>query len=154
MSNNRNISRIEIERPGCQGTQGWEVRMHRRRQKFSKFFSDRAYGGKRAGLAAAREFRDRLDEKVRPVDRVSRMKAVSSRNSSGVPGVRLRENVVVRNGWEYTYMNWEASWTPKSGGRRVKRQFSILKYGDEKAFEMAVRARETALRRMKREEAA
>ncbi len=100
---------------------------------------------------AAREFRDIMDERLQPVDRVSRMKRVTKRNWSGVPGVRLRENIVVRNGWEYTYKNWEASWTPKSGGRRVKRQFSVLKYGYDSAFQMAVEAREAALRRIKQQ---
>ncbi|MEM9481044.1 MAG: AP2 domain-containing protein [Verrucomicrobiota bacterium] len=151
MSKNRNITRIEIDRPGANGTRGWEVRMRRRGQNISKFFSDRAFGGKRAALISAREYRDEVHERLRPVDRVSRMKQVTTRNSSGVAGVRLRENVVVKNGWQYTYRTWEASWTPTTGGRRVKRQFSVLKYGEDGAYALAVRARRSALRKMKRE---
>ena len=143
-TSNRNISRIDIEK-GRTGTHGWEVRITRRGKHVAKYFSDKDYGGKRASLGAAKSFRDDQIEKLRPYTRLELVKRAEIR-SGNVPGVRLRENVVEKNGWQYTYQTWEASWTPAEGGRRIKRQFSINKYGDEKAYKLAVRARKDALR--------
>jgi hypothetical protein len=149
---NQNISRIEIQRDGVAPTMGWEVRINRRGKKLSKFFSDSLLGGKRKALQEARVYRDKMEDKYPPYTRVELMAQPTARNSSGIPGVRRRENVVTKNGWAYTYATWEASWTPEKGGRRTKRQFSVLKYGEDKAYEMAVRARSKALREIRKEE--
>ena len=143
-SANRNISRIDIEK-GKTGTHGWEVRITRRGKKVAKYFSDRDFRGKRGALAAARAFRDELIDKLRPYTAIELVKRAQER-SGNVPGVRLRENVVEKNGWQYTYKTWEASWTPARGKKRIKRQFSVNKYGDEKAYKLAVKARREALR--------
>lgn len=152
--NNQNISRIEIERDGVVPTMGWEVRISRRGKKVAKFYSDSLHGGKRKALQEARAFRDKMEDKYPPYTRVEIMAQPTVRNSSGIPGVRRRENVVTKNGWAYTYATWEASWTPEKGGRRTKRQFSVLKFGEDKAYELAVRARSKALREIRREEQA
>jgi hypothetical protein len=143
---NRNITRIDIDREGQTGTHGWEVRINRRGQKISKFFSDSLYGGKRATLKVARDYRDEIEEQIPQLSRVEVLKNTSARTDSGIAGVRRRTNTVVRNGWEYSYDAWEASWTPKIGGRRMKRLFSVLKHGDDKAFQLAVQARKEALK--------
>ena len=145
-SANRNISRIDIDK-GETGTHGWEVRITRRGKKVAKYFSDKDYRGKRGSLAAAKTFRDEQIAKLRPYTRLELVKRAESR-SGNVPGVRLRENVVEKNGWQYTYQTWEASWTPAQGGRRIKRQFSVNKYGDEKAYNLAVKTRKQALREL------
>ncbi len=150
--NNQNISRIEIQREPVAATMGWEVRINRRGKKVSKFFSDSLLGGKRKALLEARAFRDRIEDKFPHYTRVERMAQTTARNSSGIPGVRRRENVVVKNGWAYTYATWEASWTPEKGGRRTKRQFSVLKYGEDKAYTLAVRERNKALREIRSQE--
>ena len=144
---NRNISRIDIDK-GKAGTHGWEVRITRRGKRVAKYFSDKDYRGKRGSLAAAKAFRDAQIEKLRPYTRLELVKRAESRSGT-VPGVRLRENVVEKNGWQYTYQTWEASWTPE-GGKRIKRQFSINKYGDEEAYRLAVKARKQALREISR----
>ncbi len=141
---NRNISRIDIDK-GKTGTHGWEVRLTRRGQHVAKYFSDRDFRGKRGSLAAAKAFRDEQVEKLRPYTRLELVKRAEDR-SGNILGVRLRENVVEKNGWQYTYKTWEASWTPAQGGKRVKRQFSVNKYGDDKAYKLAVKARKDALR--------
>jgi len=140
----RNISRIDIEK-GKVGTHGWEVRITRRGKSVAKYFSDREHRGKRGSLTAAKAFRDEQIEKMRPYTRVELMKRAAKRSET-VTGVRLRENVVVKNGWQYTYKTWEASWTPAEGGKRIKRQFSINKYGDDQAYKLAVKARKEAVR--------
>jgi len=149
---NQNISRIEIQREGVAATMGWEVRISRRGKKVSKFFSDSLLGGKRKALAEARAFRDRIEDKYPHYTRVELMAQPTARNSSGIPGVRRRENVVTKNGWAYTYATWEASWTTEKGGKRTKRQFSVLKYGEDKAYALAVRARNKALREIRTQE--
>ena len=99
-------------------------------------------------IRAQIEARDAQIEKLRPYTRLELVKRAESRSGT-VPGVRLRENVVEKNGWQYTYQTWEASWTPE-GGKRIKRQFSINKYGDEEAYRLAVKARKQALREISR----
>ncbi|MGI9241272.1 MAG: AP2/ERF family transcription factor [Verrucomicrobiales bacterium] len=150
-SANRNISRIDIDK-GRTGTHGWEVRITRRGRRVAKYFSDKDYSGKRASLAAAKRFRDEQIEKLRPYTRLELVKRAENR-SGNVPGVRLRENVVEKNGWQYTYKTWEASWTPAQGGKRVKRQFSVNKYGEEQAYKLAVKARRQALRDLEKNSA-
>lgn len=141
----RNISRIDIEK-GVSGTHGWEVRITRRGKRVAKYFSDKDYGGKRGSLAASKVFRDAQIERLRPYTRLELVKRAENRTGN-VLGVRLRENVVEKNGWQYTYKTWEASWTP-DGGKRVKKQFSVKKYGDAEAYKLAVKARKQALREM------
>ena len=143
---NHNISRIDIDK-GKTGTHGWEVRITRRGKRVAKYFSDKDYRGKRGSLAAAKAFRDEQIEKLRPYTRLELVKRAEDR-SGNVPGVRLRENVVERNGWQYTYKTWEASWTPAEGGKRIKRQFSVNKYGADEAYKLAVKTRRQALREL------
>ena len=126
--------------------------MTRRGRKISKFFSDSVWGGKRKALTEARAFRDKAEARFKPYSRTELMRQANSRNSSGIPGVRLRKNVVTKNGWAYTYETWEASWTPVKGGARKKRQFSVLKYGNDKAYRLAVQARQKALRAIRKRE--
>ena len=145
----RNISRIDIEK-GKSGTHGWEVRITRRGESVAKYFADKDFGGKRGSLAAAKQFRDDQIKKRRPYTVLELAKRAEDR-SGGIPGVRLRENVVEKNGWLYTYKTWEASWTPVGGGKRIKRQFSVKKYGDEQAYKLAVKARKQALREINSE---
>lgn len=145
---NRNISRIDIDK-GRSGTHGWEVRITRRGKRVAKYFADKDYRGKRASLAAAKTYRDEQIQRLRPYTRLELVKRAENR-SGNVPGVRLRENIVEKNGWQYTYKTWEASWTPSQGGKRVKRQFSVNKYGDEQAYKLAVKARRQALRDLER----
>ena len=103
---NRNISRIDIDK-GKAGTHGWEVRITRRGKSVAKYFSDKDYRGKRGSLSAAKTFRDQQIEKLRPYTRLELVKRAEDR-SGNVPGVRLRHNVVEKNGWQYTYKTWEA----------------------------------------------
>ena len=153
MSNlNRNITRIDIDRDGQSGTHGWEVRINRRGKKISKFFSDSWYEGKRGAMYAAREYRDEIEEKIPQLSRAEVLRNTSPRTDSGVAGVRRRTNSVIRNGWEYSYDTWEASWTPKKGGRRKRRQFSVLKHGEDEAYELAVAARNEAVQEIIRTE--
>ena len=55
----------------------------------------------------------------------------------GVSKVR----VVAANGAEYEF--WQATWSPAVGKRRCVK-FSVMRYGEEEAFRLAVMARTEA----------
>ena len=128
------IARIDL--PGA-GTHGWQVRLQRRGVKYAKYFSDRLHGGSRGSFEAARQWRDRILRRLESGEPV-RICRRSARNSSGVVGVS-KVTVVAPNGTEYHF--WQATWSPESGRRRCIK-FSIRRYGERRAFELAVRARQ------------
>ena len=133
-SENYAIARIDL--PSA-GTHGWQVRLQRRGVKYAKYFSDRLFGGSKRALAEAREWRDALLERLENGDTV-RVCRRSARNSSGVVGVS-KVTVVSSNGSEYQF--WQATWSPEPGKRRCVK-FSVKRYGDRRAFELAVEARQ------------
>ncbi|MGB2266690.1 MAG: hypothetical protein ACPIB0_07625 [Akkermansiaceae bacterium] len=129
------ITRIDL--PGA-GTHGYQVRLQRRGIKYGKFFADRVHGEKATALRAARLWRDELLAQVADRARVCER---SPRNSSGVVGVS-RITVVASNGNSYEF--WQATWSPSPGQRRCVK-FSIRRYGDREAFQLAVEARTTGI---------
>jgi hypothetical protein len=125
------IARIDL--PGA-GTHGWQVRLQRRGIKYGKFFADRTHGHPKGALHAALQWRDALLARI--TDR-ARICERSLRNSSGVVGVS-KITVVSSNGSSYLF--WQATWSPVPGQRRCVK-FSIKRYGDREAFQLAVEAR-------------
>jgi AP2 domain len=130
---NYGIARIELI---SVGTIGWQVRMQRRGEKVSRFFSDGAYGGAAESLQAAREWRDAQLRDWQQSER-PRTCEVSPRNASGVVGV---SRVVVRASTGATYLFWQATWCP-APGQRQSVKFSIKKHGDQTAYQLAIEAR-------------
>ncbi len=122
-------------------THGWQVRLQRRGIKYAKFFADGAHGGFKLSLDAARAWRNNLLNRLENEDR-ARICQRSSRNSSGVVGVS--KVTVVTNGIQYVF--WQATWSPEPGKRRCVK-FSIKRYGETRAFELAVQARTEAIGR-------
>lgn len=127
------IARIDLSGAG---THGWQVRLQRRGVKYAKYFSDRLHGGEREAFKAAQGWRDRLLRRLESEESV-RICRRSARNSSGVVGVS-KVTVVAATGAEYQF--WQATWSPEPGQRRCIK-YSVRRYGDERAFEMAVQAR-------------
>ena len=127
------IARIDLRDAG---KHGWQVRLQRRGVKYAKYFSDSLHGGEEGALAVATEWRDRLLSRLETGESV-RICRRSARNRSGVVGVS-KVTVVSPAGVEYQF--WQATWTPESGRRQCVK-FSVRRYGDEQAFEMAVEAR-------------
>ncbi len=128
-----NYAIIRIDLPDA-GTHGFQVRLQRRGIKYGKFFADRVHGQEASALRAARQWRDDLLEQIADQARVCER---SQRNSSGVVGVS-RITVVAGNGSSYEF--WQATWSPSPGQRRCVK-FSIRRYGDRQAFQLAVEAR-------------
>ncbi|HYE72959.1 MAG TPA: AP2/ERF family transcription factor [Blastocatellia bacterium] len=110
---------------------GYYVRVTHNLTTKSKFFADKAHGGKRAALKAAKEFEEEL------IAANSRKKPVpSKRNKSGIIGVC--RGIWIEAGEKVTY--WQAAWIDENGNRK-NRKFSVKKYGEEKARKMAIKAR-------------
>lgn len=136
----RNISRIETKSNAGKVYGGWEVRIQRRGEKTEKFFGDSSFGGKRASLAAAKAFRDEIEAASEKFSVKELAKIPSSRNKSGVVGVRLHKQKDARGDYEYHYWYWVAQWTDASGRRKTK-AFSIHQHGDQEAYKLACQAR-------------
>lgn len=111
-------------------TFGWYVRVRYLGRTYSKFFSDRKYGGRYSGLLSALAWRDELENEIGK-QRTDKHIVTVSNNSTGVVGVRLD-----------TRLNrYEVSWV-KPDGRQGKTSVSIGKHGAQKALEIACRIRQ------------
>ena len=132
------IARIDI---AVQRTHGWQVRLQRRGVKYAKFFSDSTFGSVEASCTEARRWRDTLLLQLgAKIQNQTRICTRSTRNSSGVVGV---SKISVRASNGVIYQFWQATWSPESG-KRCCVKFSIKRYGDHHAFELAVQARTEA----------
>ena len=128
-------------------THGFFVRVARRGKIHSGFFSDKKYGGREQALAAAQAFYLELRKKLGlPAQRDRRCNAeiVRRRGKSGIQGVQRVINRRVNPWRKY----WVALWSPELG-KVGKKQFSIRKHGEEKAKNLAIRARRAGVRSMK-----
>ncbi len=142
-SNLRGISRLE---QATSGTYGWLVRIQRKGVRHGRFFSDYEWGGPERALSIAIQYRDKL---VAHLERLSELPGHRSARTHAAPGARNQSGVVgvikisqrSSKGDEYHF--WQASWTDSNGIRRMVR-FSVLKFGDARAFELACAAREEA----------
>ena len=116
----------------------WRVSIVRQGACHRKTFSDSAYGGAEGALVAAKAWRDELFRTL-PVDSRAQMAVrVNATNTSGVAGVtRTRE---IQKGKLGQF--WVGYSPSMKGQSRRSKKFSIAKYGEEQAFELAVKARE------------
>lgn len=123
---------------------GWNFRLRHAGRIESKFFSDRSYGGKENTLAVARMYRDARLNQLGPKDSMRHVGKSNSRNSSGIVGVS--RTIIMINGRSYAC--WSAQW-PLSAGRHCIRRFSVLKFGEEKARLLAIKARKDGVKALK-----
>lgn len=145
----RNISRIEMYAAKGNHHGGWEVRMQRQGRKHCKFFADGQNGGKRSAFRHAQLYRDELENRLKPYTVKRLAEKPSVRNTSGVVGVRKGYQTFESNDYEYRYEFWIAQWIDGLGRRRT-RSFSVGKFGDEEAFDMALAVRRKGVNQAKR----
>lgn len=129
---NKGISRIDSG-----STHGWFVRGYRNGKTYSKLFSDKKCEGKRKALLEAREYRNDLAsalEKIPQKPRGRRIVYRDSRNTTGVLGVCRTAKTGINGNLIECY---SVSWRPEPGIQKCT-SFSIRKYGEKKAFKLAV----------------
>ena len=127
------ISRIDLS---AMRSHGWQVRLTRRGIRYSRFFSDRKNGGREVALQMAQNFRDELLARLPDREKGGAAGKMTRRNISGVVGV---SRIVVRTS-EAKYEFWQATWSLDTGLRR-RAKFSIRRYGEDRAFQLACAAR-------------
>jgi len=134
------VSELLIVRYEHHHFHGWRVSAKRRGKRFTRYFSDRL-GGRRKALQAARSFRDKLVTQLPPPTKIKRRDV---RNTTGVIGVaRVKEHS--RSGKRF--VRYVASW-PKRDGKRGKASFSVGYYGEDQAFKLAIKSRRAGLREL------
>ena len=125
---------------------GWMVRIKRGKERITKFFGDNAHKGKRLAQYAARDFRDAQLKRLvaeGKLPRAEKLVCRQKRNRSGVIGIS-RFIKKAANGKESPY--YAIYWTPSVGVAKST-TISIQKYGEERAFKMAVALRNQKLKK-------
>jgi hypothetical protein len=136
----RGVSRIDQPE---KHNHGYYVRLTRNGKRFAKFYSDRAYGGKEQALAEALKYYAELDNKYPRMPRQLFAQIARRKNRAGLLGVsKITKHV---QGSKYTF--WQATWSPETG-KIAKKSFSVKKYGDDHAKELALRARKKGVSEM------
>lgn len=97
-------------------------------------FNWNLYGGEEQALTAAKKFRDALLPWIGTLGKAYNGNLLSGRNATGAVGVSFE----LQHG-KYRYCL--AQWTDREGRRR-KKTFSVTKWGEEKALQLAIEARE------------
>lgn len=134
------ISRVDSTK---KSQHGWQVTIGRHRAKHTRFFADLLYGGQQRALREAQRYRDEVASKPM-ISRREYASIVRRNNNSGFPGV-CRTNQLDRQGRPREY--WLAFW-PKESGGTGRAKFSIAKYGETLAFQLAHSARQEAVSRL------
>ncbi len=139
---NKGISRLDSG-----SNHGWFVRGFKNGKTYSKLFSDLKCGGKRKAQQAARDFRDELFVKLAQIPTKPRGRRIvyrDVRNTTGVLGVSRIAKKSRSGKISEVYL---VSWSLAPGVQKTT-SFSIRKYGEEKAFKLAVALRRKTLRQI------
>ena len=98
-------------------------------------FNWNLYGSKEKALIAAQEFRDSLLPYLKLIQAFYKGNIKSSRNKTGIIGVsKIKDN---KSGTMYYAAQWRSA-----DGKHMQRAFSVNKYGEEKAKQLALDMRE------------
>ena len=125
----------------------WHVSIRRAGVTYSKTFSDSKYGGTEASLSAARQYRDQILATVPPLARAASAQTVRRDNSSGVAGVVREDRILNHKKGPYRVVGWKAQ-IHLGPGKTKQKSFSIRKYGEEQAYQLAIQARQRLLEEM------
>ncbi len=136
-----NISRVDHH---ASHTHCWRVTIQRQTHLYRQDFSDGRYGGRQQALEAAEAYRDATLQTHPPFSKPDYCAIVKKNNRSGISGLTRVDRWELNQGRRVRRLCWEVQW-PVGNGRSRHRKFSILKYGEEGAFEKALAAREMAL---------
>lgn len=136
------ISRIDNEQYNAHA---WRVSLIRRGRRFVKNFPDKKCGTSEKAFTQAIKFRDQLLVKYPPISRKEFCNAKRRNNKTGITGVyKYAKSYLLKDGTMRESWYWEANW-PDQNGQSKSMRFSVKKYGDEFAKQMAIRARKNGL---------
>ena len=136
-----NIHRVDHD---ASYTHGWRVTIQRRTRLYRQDFSDGRYGGHQQALEAAEAYRDTMLQAHPPLSKPEYCAILKKNNRSGVSGLTRVDRWELRRCRRVRRFCWEVQW-PIGNGRSRHRKFSIFKYGEQGAYQLALAARETAL---------
>ncbi|MFZ0389883.1 MAG: AP2 domain-containing protein [Calditrichia bacterium] len=133
----KGISRIEQPE---KFTFGWYVRVRYKGKVKSKFFSDKKHGDRAKAFMKARSFYKQQMKKVlgkiagEPVDHVPDTVIVTQHksNNTGIVGIQKIKRKRKTGGW---YKAYRVAW--KENGKVKTKFFSVEKYGEKEAFQLA-----------------
>lgn len=135
MSRAKGVIRIDSD-----STHGWQVRVYRRGRTYSRLFSDRKCGGRDEAFAQAVAFRDELEQEVLSLPEDEPRRRLIRGNKNNATGVLGISRTFKRDRHGRRHEVYAVSWNPAPGQARGT-SFSIAKYGETQAFEMACRLR-------------
>jgi len=148
MGNNthKGISRIDSD---DKNMHGWFARVYLKSKVFSnRYFNDKKFGGKQKALQAAKEYREMTikERNVQHPEAVNARRRVTSdsRNKTGIIGIS-RTKIKSKSGAISEF--FQVTWRPRKNVVRTK-SFSVKKYGEEGALNMAWEIRQKAEKQM------
>jgi hypothetical protein len=136
----KGISRIDSG-----STHGWFVRAYKNGKTYSRLFSDGKWSGMDDALQAAQRHRESLLARLAKIPAKPRGRRIvfrDSRNTTGVLGVSRSVKHTPRGTLSESFA---VTWRPEPGIQKCT-SFSINKYGEDKAFRLAVAFRVRKLR--------
>lgn len=120
----------------------WRVEVWRRGQAHGGEFPDHMHGGPEAAYDAALRHRDALLAQLAPTTMREWATRLRTNNTSGMSGVHRSEvQRKRRDGSVSVLAYWVATFNGVHSGRRGSRSFAVAKYGEQGAYERALRAR-------------
>lgn len=128
---------------------GWMVRMDRCGVRYRELFSDEVCHGKDAALAAARAFRDDILARQAAASPRAGAEPKYTEGASSIAGLSLHCTKETRHLPEAEqHWFWRASWVTAQGEKKRK-DFPILKHGEQGAFTLALAARRAGMDSLK-----
>lgn len=144
----QNIKRIDT-RPGSpKQTHGFQVYICRQGTVHTKHFSDRAMGGQKKALKAARAHRDALLEELPPQELIRISHTRNARNTSGHVGVSFRE----RSNLKGSVVRYICVSVRPERGKGINRSFRYTKATKSEVLKEALAFRESVIARRLHEE--
>lgn len=123
----------------------WKVSIRRATQLVHRYFTDSVYGGPVQALAAAMAWRDTTVAELTGVDYgLWRRDLNRPNNTSGIVGV-YRGVMRSKRGKQVRKQAYWCGYWQNTNGKRSSRSFSINKYGEEGAKQLAIRARQEGM---------
>ena len=140
----KSISRVDQMK---RKAHGYYVRVVFKGTIHSKFFSDSVWGGKRGALSEAIRCRDQIEKQLGKPRTNRTVVTESPKTRTGVPGIRRTMKHTGAKNPDNKSEVYEVTWSPQPNVLK-RTSISIDKYGEEEAFQRALKIRERKEREM------